>query len=80
LIQRAEGIAAAVVEGGEGVSEIDSGMTIGRERKGSDDRAVGTNVGLRETDAGQKTLQRGVAVAQEALPIETAAQFINYVW
>src|SRR5207248_7471084 len=76
LIERTEGIPAAVGECCEGIAEIDGRVTKGGERERTHNRAICIDVTLVETDARKKTCKRGVAVTQETLPIKPPASFV----
>src|SRR5258708_12227290 len=54
-------------------------MTKGRQLRRSDHGTVGRDVGLIETNAGKKTLERGIAVPTQSLLVESASQFIHHV-
>ncbi len=79
LVEGAIGVAAAVGESREGVAEVDCGMAVGREREWAGGGAVGVDVGLAETDGGEKAVERGVAVLEEILAIEAATDFVDEI-
>ncbi len=52
-------------------------MPEGTERKLTDDRTISGDISRVKTDAGKETFQRGVAVFQQILLVESTARFVD---